>query len=64
MSPLILAVIVGIVVCPLGFLGGFIYRKNSIENRIGRSEEYAKNLLEDAKRKADDKKKETIMKIK
>lgn len=64
MSPLILAVIVGIVVCPLGFLGGFIYRKNSIENRIGRSEEYAKNLLEDAKRKADDKKKETILEAK
>ncbi|MDY6073333.1 MAG: ribonuclease Y [Eubacteriales bacterium] len=64
MSPIILAVIVGIVVCPLGFLGGFIYRKNSIENRIGRSEEYAKNLLEDAKRKADDKKKETILEAK
>lgn len=64
MSPLILAVIVGIVICPLGFLGGFIYRKNSIENRIGRSEEYAKNLLEDAKRKADDKKKETILEAK
>ncbi|MDO5023090.1 MAG: ribonuclease Y [Eubacteriales bacterium] len=40
---------------------GFLYRKNVIEARIGRSENYAKELLEDANRKAEEQKKETIL---
>ena len=41
-----------------------MYRKQSGEKKIGRTEEYAKNLLEDAMRKADEKKKETILEAK
>ncbi|NLJ64313.1 MAG: ribonuclease Y [Christensenellaceae bacterium] len=40
---------------------GFMYRKNIIEQRINRSEKYAKELLEDANRKAEEQKKETIL---
>ena len=47
-----------------GACAGFLYRKNVIEKKIGRTEEYAKNLLEDAQRKADEKKKETILEAK
>ena len=43
---------------------GYVYRKNAAEKKIGRAEEYAKNLLDDAMRKADEKKKETILEAK
>ena len=43
-----------------GGYGGFLYRKNVAEKKIGRTEEYAKKLLDDATRKADDKKKEML----
>ena len=44
-----------------GVAGGFVYRKNVTEKKIGRTEEFAKELLEDATRKADEKKKEAIL---
>ena len=37
-----------------GLAIGYIYRKNIQEKKIGRTEEYARNLLEDAQRKADE----------
>ena len=43
---------------------GYSYRKNTQEKKIGRTEEYAKNLLEEAQRRAEDKKKETILEAK
>lgn len=50
--------------CVLGAATGYSYRKNTQEKKIGRTEEYAKNLLEDAQRRAEDKKKETILEAK
>jgi len=44
-----------------GVLGGFVYRKNITEAKIGRSEQLAKQLLDDASRKAEDKKKEALL---
>ncbi len=38
-----------------GAYGGFLYRRNVAEKKIGRTEEYAKKLLDDATRKAEDK---------
>ncbi len=43
---------------------GYTYRKKSVETKIGRSEQYAKELLEDSMRKADEKRKETILEAK
>ena len=57
---IILAAVVGIAI---GVAAGYMYRKDVAEKKIGRTEEYAKKLLDDATRKADDKKKE-INKIK
>ena len=41
-----------------GAFGGYLYRKQATETKIGRTEEYAKHLYDDAVRKADEYKKE------
>ena len=63
MSPFI-AILIAIVTAAVGMIGGYVYRKQSGEKKIGRAKEYAKNLLEDALRKADEKKKETVLEAK
>ena len=45
----------------IGGYAGYLYRKNVAEKKIGRTEEYAKKLLDDATRKAEDNKKEMIL---
>ena len=57
MSPII-AIIVALIALAAGGFGGYLYRKNVMEKKIGRTEEFAKNLLDEATRKAEDKKKE------
>ena len=47
-----------------GFASGFFYRQNFTEKRIGRTEALAKDLLDEATRKADEKKKEAILEAK
>ena len=63
MSPIV-AILIALATAAAGVAGGYQYRKQSSEKKIGRTEEYAKNLLEDAQRKADEKKKETILEAK
>ncbi len=60
MSPVV-CVIIALAALVVGAVLGFMYRKNVSEAKIGRSETYAKELLEDATRKAEEKKKETIL---
>ncbi len=60
----IVTILIALAMAALGLVGGYMYRKQSGEKKIGRTEEYAKNLLEDAMRKADEKKKETILEAK
>ena len=60
MSPVV-SILISLATLIIGALLGFTYRKNVSEAKIGRSEEYAKELLEDATRKAEEKKKETIL---
>ena len=47
-----------------GLVAGFLYRQNITEKKIGQTQEYAKNLLDDATRRAEEKKKETILEAK
>ena len=47
-----------------GAFGGFGYCKDTLEKKIGRADSYAKELLNDATRKAEEKKKETILEAK
>ena len=63
MSPII-TIIVVLIALAAGVLGGILYRKNVMEKKIGRTEEFAKNLLDDATRKAEEKKKEAILSAK
>ena len=55
---LILAIALMVVFALVGAGGGYFYRKNMAKKRIGRTEEYAKKLLDDATRKAAETKKE------
>ena len=55
---LILCAVVGLA---LGAAIGYQYRKNEAEKKIGRTEQYAQRLLDDATRKADEQKKEMIL---
>ena len=57
----VLLVLLGIA---LGAALGFSYFKNTLEKKIGRADKYAKELLDDAARKAEEKKKETILEAK
>ncbi|MDD3212600.1 MAG: ribonuclease Y [Eubacteriales bacterium] len=63
MNPIIV-ILIAVITAALGLAGGYAYRKQASEKKIGRTEEYAKNLLDDAMRKADEKKKETILEAK
>ncbi|MDL2206426.1 ribonuclease Y [Eubacteriales bacterium OttesenSCG-928-N13] len=60
----IIAAISALVAIIVGFIVGFLYRQNVTEKKIGRTEEFAKNLLDEATRKAEDKKKEAILEAK
>lgn len=58
-------IILGIVAALVfGAAVGFAYRKSVVERKIGRTEEYARNLLDDAQRRAEEKKKESILEAK
>ena len=58
---IIVAAVAGIA---LGFLGGFIYRKNIAEAKTMQAEEMAAKMIEDAQKKAETIKKETILEAK
>lgn len=48
---IIVAILIAVATAVLGVVGGYLYRKQAGEKKIGRTEEYAKNLLEDASAK-------------
>ena len=48
----------------IGLVAGYFYRKNGMEKKIGQTEEFVANLLEDATRKAEEKKKEAVLEAK
>ncbi len=60
----ILAIVLIILALAGGAAAGFLYRQNVMEKKIGRTEEYANNLLTEATHKAEEKKKEAILEAK
>ncbi|MBR2571238.1 MAG: DUF3552 domain-containing protein, partial [Clostridia bacterium] len=58
---LILSVLAALVI---GAFAGFVYRRNVMETKIGRTEEFARNLMDEANRKADEVKKEKLLEAK
>ena len=56
--------IVAVIALALGAAAGYLYRKNAMEKKLGQTEEYARSLLEDATRKAEERKKEALLEAK
>jgi ribonuclease Y len=54
-------ILISLLTFAIGAFVGFAYRRETFEKKLGRTEDYAKELLEDAQRKAEDLKKETIL---
>ncbi|MBR5224243.1 MAG: DUF3552 domain-containing protein, partial [Clostridia bacterium] len=61
---IVFCILFSLIALAAGFAIGYIYRKNIQEKKIGRTEEYARNLLDDAQRRAEEKKKESILEAK
>ena len=57
-------ILIALVAAACGCLGGYTYRKNYVENKIGRTEDMAKRLYDDAVKKAEDYKKEKVLEAK
>ena len=64
MTSWIIPVVVGLAALLIGCFAGYRYNKSIMESKIGRTEEYAKKLLDETTRKADEKKKEMILEAK
>ena len=64
LHPLLIVLITALPCLAAGAAGGFLYRKNVMEKKIGRTEEFARNLLEESTRKAEEKKKEAVLEAK
>ena len=56
--------IVAVIALGLGLAAGYLYRKNVMEKKLGQTEEVARKLLEDATRKAEERKKEALLEAK
>ncbi len=64
MSTPIIATLCALIALAAGLVAGFLYRQNVTEKKIGQTQDYAKNLLDDATRRAEEKKKEAILEAK
>ena len=58
------AIISGVVFLAVGLLVGYLYRKNVAEKKIGQAEETVVRLIEDAQKKAEAIRKETVLEAK
>jgi len=63
LSPVIW-ILIALAAAACGGFGGYTYRKNYVEKKIGRTEDLARRLYDDAVRKAEENKKEKILEAK
>ncbi len=61
---IIVCVLVGIVAAVIGWFAGIAYRKNIAEAKIGKAEDKAKSIIDDALKTAEDKKREVLLNAK
>ena len=64
MTEILIPVAVGLLSLAAGGVAGFMYRKNISEARVGRAEEVASKIVEDAQLEAETLKKETLIEAK
>ncbi len=56
--------LIALIALAIGLVVGYLYRKNGMEKKIGQTEEFVANMLEDATHKAEEKKKEAVLEAK
>ncbi len=56
--------LIALIALAIGLVAGYLYRKNGMEKKIGQTEEFVANMLEDATHKAEEKKKEALLEAK
>ena len=56
--------LIALIALAIGLVAGYLYRKNGMEKKIGQTEEFVANMLEDATHKAEEKKKEAVLEAK
>ena len=56
--------LIALIALAIGLFAGYLYRKNGMEKKIGQTEEFCANMLEDATHKAEEKKKEAVLEAK
>jgi ribonuclease Y len=56
--------LIALIALAIGLVAGYFYRKNGMEKKIGQTEEFVTNMLEEATHKAEEKKKETVLEAK
>ena len=56
--------LIALIALAIGLAAGYLYRKNGMEKKIGQTEEFVANMLEDATHKAEEKKKEAVLEAK
>ncbi|MCI8511901.1 MAG: ribonuclease Y, partial [Lachnospiraceae bacterium] len=64
MSPIISALLAAIIVAPITWLMAVAYRKNSYESKIGSAEEKSREIIDEALKVAETKKKEALLEAK
>ena len=64
MSPIISVIITAIIVAPITWVVAVAYRKNSYENKIGSAEEKSREIIDEALKVAETKKKEALLEAK
>ena len=56
--------LIALIALAIGLVAGYFYRKNGMEKKIGQTEEFVTNMLEEATHKAEEKKKEAVLEAK
>lgn len=64
MSPIISVIITAIIVAPITWVVAVAYRKNSYESKIGSAEEKSREIIDEALKVAETKKKEALLEAK
>lgn len=64
MSPIISALIAAVIVAPITWLAAVAYRKKSYESKIGSAEEKSREIIDEALKVAETKKKEALLEAK
>ena len=64
MSPIISVIITAIIVAPITWVVAVAYRKNSYESKIGSAEEKSREIIDEALKAAETKKKEALLEVK